>query len=79
MQNKVDSRAENAGCTNERKNKTGNAVQIAHFDKNKFDYKLIKHEKLYAIVNKNHKLANHDFIDFLDLKNDLMIGYFVLS
>ena len=41
---------------------------IAHFDKNKFDYKLIKHEKLYAIVNKNHKLANHDFIDFLDLK-----------
>lgn len=46
---------------------------IAHFDKNKFDYKLIKHEKLYAIVNKNHKLANHDFIDFLDLKNEKII------
>ncbi len=33
MQNKVNSQAENAGYTNERKNKTGNIVQIAHFDK----------------------------------------------
>ena len=34
MQNKVNSRAENTGCTNRWKNKTGNVVQTAHFDKN---------------------------------------------
>ena len=29
--------------------------------------------KNYAIINKNHKLANHDFIDFLDLKNEKIV------
>ena len=46
---------------------------IAYFDKDKFDYKIVKYEKLYAIINKKHPLANRDYIDFSDLKNEKII------
>ena len=46
---------------------------IAHFDKEKFDYQIVKYEKIYAIINKKHPLANREYIDFSDLKNEKII------
>ncbi|GAA0102624.1 LysR family transcriptional regulator [Paraclostridium bifermentans] len=46
---------------------------ISHLDKNKFDYELIKSERLYALVSKAHPLCTKDYLDFSDLKNENII------
>lgn len=43
---------------------------ISYLDKNKFDYKLVKSESLYALVSKAHPLCTKEYIDFIDLKNE---------
>ncbi|MGL5313083.1 MAG: LysR family transcriptional regulator, partial [Peptostreptococcaceae bacterium] len=46
---------------------------ISHFDKSKFNSKLVKSEKLYALISKQHPLCNIGEIEFKDLKDENII------
>jgi DNA-binding transcriptional LysR family regulator len=54
-------------------NKIDLGFSISHIDNNKFDYKQLKSENLYALISKLHTLSTKDFIDFKDLKNEKII------
>ena len=36
---------------------------IAHFDKEKFDYQIVKYEKIYAIINKHHNKKHQQMLN----------------